>query len=103
MARKQVLVQLDDELLEKLDHEAKKAKKSRSALIRGAIRAWLDERWYEEAARLDREGYTKYPEGEHSPFGREWDDAILKATAEYLAEIDSGPWRAAEESPPYEP
>lgn len=82
MARKQVIVQLDDELVAQLDQAARSARVSRSELIRRMIAAWFDAR---RIARLDREyaeGYRRFPE-----------DAAL---GESLARL------AAENAPPYE-
>jgi metal-responsive CopG/Arc/MetJ family transcriptional regulator len=42
MARKQVLVQLDDELVERLDGAAEALHRNRSELIREALAAYLD-------------------------------------------------------------
>jgi predicted transcriptional regulator len=42
MARKQVLVQLDDALVTQLDHVADALDRSRSELIREALAAYLD-------------------------------------------------------------
>jgi metal-responsive CopG/Arc/MetJ family transcriptional regulator len=85
MARKQVLVQLDDELVTQLDREAKRSKISRSELIRHALNRWFEAR---EIARLERryeEGYRRMPE-----------------TAEELAVTEALARRAAEDWPPYE-
>lgn len=64
MTRTQTLVQLNEELLRRLDERAAQEGRSRSALIRDAIEAYL----YDEAkARIDREiieGYERIPETE---------------------------------------
>jgi metal-responsive CopG/Arc/MetJ family transcriptional regulator len=82
MARRQILVQLDDELIDALGEIAREEGLSRSELIRRAVRAWLEARreicWDREHA----EGYRRFPE-----------DAAL---AESLARI------AAENAPPYD-
>lgn len=64
ITRKQVLVQLSDELIEMLDHEAARRGVSRSALIRAAVEDHLqDETEAEKIARwLD--GYRRMPETE---------------------------------------
>lgn len=59
--RTQTLVQLNDELLRRLDERAAREGRSRSALIREAIEAHL---YDEEKARIDREiveGYERIP------------------------------------------
>lgn len=61
MARTQTLVQLSDDLLRRLDERAARQGRSRSALIRDAIEAYL---YDEEKARIDREiveGYERFP------------------------------------------
>jgi metal-responsive CopG/Arc/MetJ family transcriptional regulator len=61
MARTQTLVQLTEELLRRLDERAAREGRSRSALIRDAIEAYL---YDEEKARIDREiveGYERMP------------------------------------------
>lgn len=59
--RTQTLVQLNDELLRRLDERAAREGRSRSSLIREAIEAHL---YDEEKARIDREiveGYERVP------------------------------------------
>lgn len=62
MARRQVLVQLSDELLTHLDRQAQRRCVSRSQVIREAIKQYT----YDEAeAEIDRqivEGYTRIPQ-----------------------------------------
>ena len=61
MARREVLVQLDDEMVKQLDDLAKRSKVSRSELLRRAALIVLEA---DEMARADErliEGYTKYP------------------------------------------
>lgn len=61
MARTQTLVQLTGALLRRLDERAAREGRSRSALIRDAIEAYL---YDEEKARIDREiveGYERIP------------------------------------------
>jgi metal-responsive CopG/Arc/MetJ family transcriptional regulator len=60
--RTQTLVQLSRDLLQRLDERAAREGRSRSALIRDAIAAYL---YDEEEARIDREireGYERIPE-----------------------------------------
>ena len=66
MARREVLVQLDDDLVARLDKLAKRAEVSRSELLRRA--ALADKRLVE--------GYTKYPP----------DAALLDASGRLAAE-----------------
>lgn len=58
VARRQVLVQLDDELLSALDAEAGSTGSNRSRLIRLAVRTWLDDRADERAERLDEQEHA---------------------------------------------
>lgn len=61
VTRTQTLVQLNEELLRRLDERAAREGRSRSALIRDAIEAYL---YDEEKARIDREiieGYERIP------------------------------------------
>jgi metal-responsive CopG/Arc/MetJ family transcriptional regulator len=61
VARTQTLVQLTKDLLRQLDERAAREGRSRSALIRDAIEAYL---YDEEKARIDREiieGYERIP------------------------------------------
>lgn len=60
--RTQTLVQLSRDLLQRLDERAAREGRSRSALIRDAIDAYL---YDEEEAQIDREireGYERIPE-----------------------------------------
>lgn len=62
MARTQTLVQLSDELLAQLDARAARQDRSRSALIREALAAYLAE---DREAEIDRqivEAYTRQPQ-----------------------------------------
>lgn len=61
MPRREVLVQLDDDLVERLDQIAGRACISRSELLRRGALAVIEA---DELARADQrliEGYTKYP------------------------------------------
>ena len=61
VARIQTLVQLTSDLLRRLDERGAREGRSRSALIRDAIEAYLHD---EEKARIDREiveGYERIP------------------------------------------
>jgi metal-responsive CopG/Arc/MetJ family transcriptional regulator len=76
MARREVLVQLDDDLVARLDELAKRTSVSRSELLRRAALAVLQA---DERAQADErlvEGYTKYPP----------DPALLEASERLAAE-----------------
>lgn len=62
VTRKQVLVQLDDELVAALDLQAETSGISRSQLIRNAIAAHLRDLEWEEADRAAIEAYRRVPE-----------------------------------------
>lgn len=76
MARRQVLVQLDDALVERLDELAKRSDVSRSELLRRAALALLRADEWAQADKRLIEGYTKYPP----------DPALLEASEELAAE-----------------
>lgn len=81
--RTQTLVQLNDELLRRLDERAAKEGRSRSALIRDAIEAYLHD---EEKARIDREiieGYERIPTT---------DEELAWARANTRKMIEEEPW-----------
>jgi metal-responsive CopG/Arc/MetJ family transcriptional regulator len=62
VARRQVLVQLDDERLALLDERAARSGQSRSALVRAAVDAYLDA---DAEARIDAQvvaGYEARPQ-----------------------------------------
>ncbi len=78
VSRTQTLVQLSEDLLRRLDERAAREGRSRSALIRDAIEAYL---YDEENARIDREireGYERIPpsEADHRAAEREAREAI---------------------------
>ncbi len=64
MPRKQVLVQLDDELVAELDRQAAKEKLSRSELIRRAVAAHLRDLDWEEQDRITVEAYKRIPDSD---------------------------------------
>ncbi len=76
VARKQVLVQLDDELVAELDRRAKKEGASRSELIRRAIAAHLRDLDWEEKDQITVEAYRRIPEAPAE------DEAYLKIATE---------------------
>jgi len=81
VARKQVLVQLDDDLVEALDRAAEEAGLSRSELIRTAARALLESRVIarDEAALVA--AYRRRPQ-----------DPLLVETARRLAAETAPEW-----------
>lgn len=64
MARTQTLVQLTEALLQRLDERAAREGRSRSALIREAIEAYLHDEEEAEISRRIVEGYERIPETE---------------------------------------
>jgi hypothetical protein len=72
VARRQVIVQLDDELVKSLDRAAKKARINRSELLRRGAHMWLQVFAEEELERLEAEAYRRIPDGE------EWNDNIAE-------------------------
>ncbi len=76
MARREVLVQLDDALVAKLDEVAKRTEVSRSELLRrGALAVLQADEWARADERLIK-GYTKHPP----------DPALLEASRRLAAE-----------------
>jgi metal-responsive CopG/Arc/MetJ family transcriptional regulator len=61
MARKQVLVQLNDELLGQLDRAMDKSGQTRSQLVRAAIVDYLERFMEDDIDRQYVEAYTKHP------------------------------------------
>jgi metal-responsive CopG/Arc/MetJ family transcriptional regulator len=81
--RTQTLVQLSRVLLQRLDERAAREGRSRSALIRDAIDAYL---YDEEEARIDREireGYERIPET---------DEELAAAEREGREMVREEPW-----------
>jgi metal-responsive CopG/Arc/MetJ family transcriptional regulator len=64
VSRTQTLVQLNDELLRRLDERAAREGRSRSALIRDAIEAYLVDEERDEISRQIIAGYERIPETE---------------------------------------
>lgn len=62
MARKQVLVQLEDDLVERLDAIAARIQVSRSELIRRAAAAMIEADEYVQADKELIEAYRKWPQ-----------------------------------------
>lgn len=83
VGRTQTLVQLTTDLLRRLDERAAREGRSRSALIRDAIEAYL---YDEEKARIDREiveGYERIPPTE---------EEMAWAEAGVREDIEEDPW-----------
>jgi metal-responsive CopG/Arc/MetJ family transcriptional regulator len=59
MARKQTLVQLSDDLLDRLDRYSSRQRRSRSEVIREAVERYLAADREAEIDRLIVEGYTR--------------------------------------------
>jgi metal-responsive CopG/Arc/MetJ family transcriptional regulator len=76
MARKQVLVQLDDELVARLDEVAGRRGVSRSELLRRGALALLDAEEVREADEALQEAYRRVPQ----------DPAIVAAAARLASE-----------------
>ncbi len=81
MARREVLVQLDDELVARLDHLAKRTGVSRSELLRRGARAVLEADEWAQADKRLIEGYTNYPP-----------DPVLLETSRRLAAETAPEW-----------
>lgn len=81
MSRKQVIVQLDDELLSALDAEAERAGVSRSELLRRGARAVLEA---VELTRQERELVDAYRQRPQDP--------ALVESARRLAAETAPPW-----------
>ena len=81
--RTQTLVQLSRVLLQRLDERAAREGRSRSALIRDAIDAYL---YDEEKARIDREireGYERIPQT---------DEEVAWAESSAREAVEEEPW-----------
>jgi len=86
MARKQVIVQLDDDLIRELDAAAAAEGISRSEALRQGARKWLDDEWEREADRRYAESYREHPDG------WQWDDeyAAMARRGEKLVAGEDG-------------
>jgi metal-responsive CopG/Arc/MetJ family transcriptional regulator len=76
MARKQVLVQLDDDLVDRLDRLARREEVSRSELLRRGALAVLEADRLAEAERSLVEAYRRHPQ----------DPAVVEAARRLAAE-----------------
>lgn len=77
MTRTQTMVQLTEELINELDREAKRTGESRSAVIRSAISAYLEERAHVVGIRRYVDGYQANPPDTPD----EWGDLEVQADA----------------------
>lgn len=87
IARKQTLVQLSDELIAALDARAAREGKSRSALIREAVKGHLHDEVEAEIDRQIIEGYTRMPQTQEEV---EWAARMAAETLQRLDEEDGG-------------
>lgn len=81
MPRREVLVQLDDDLVARLDEIAERSSVSRSELLRRAAHAVIEADERAEADRRLVEGYSKYPP-----------DPLLLRASERLAAKTAPEW-----------
>ena len=81
VARRQVIVQLDDDLIKGLDRAARKVGVSRSELLRRGARALLDAMAEAEADRRLVESYRRLPQ-------EIW---IVEAGRRLAGQLDLGP------------
>lgn len=81
MARRQVIVQLDDRLVAELDKAAKQDGVSRSELLRGAALALLEARKIRRLERRLVDAYTQMPQ-----------DPVLVEAARRLASETAPDW-----------
>jgi metal-responsive CopG/Arc/MetJ family transcriptional regulator len=83
VTRTQTIVQLNEELLRRLDERAAREGRSRSALIRDAIEKYLYDEKRDEITRQIIEGYERIPETE---------EEIAIAEREAREAIREEPW-----------
>jgi metal-responsive CopG/Arc/MetJ family transcriptional regulator len=83
VSRTQTLVQLNDELLRRLDERAAREGRSRSALIRDAIEAYLADEGRDEVSRQIVAGYERIPQT---------DEDVATAEREAREAIRDEPW-----------
>lgn len=91
MARKQVLIQLSDDLLVALDRQAEQRSVSRSQVVREAIELYTHD---EREAEIDRqivEGYTRIPQ-EPDPLTEYFWAETMMALAEEERKAGHEPW-----------
>lgn len=69
--RKQVLVQLDDEMLAELDEVARELNVNRSEVVRRQLRRFLEYRRHERGHRQAAEAYRRMPETQEERLERD--------------------------------
>ncbi len=84
-ARKQVLMQLNEDLVSELDEWVAKTGRNRSDLAREALDDLLRKFRAADDHRRDVEGYTKYPQTDE-----EWDEQRFNDNMRALDEWDGG-------------
>ena len=60
---KTISITIDESLLERLDDAARSTRKTRSELLRLALREWLDDQRRRRLVTKDRAGYENHPVG----------------------------------------
>ncbi|MBA2331658.1 MAG: ribbon-helix-helix protein, CopG family [Actinobacteria bacterium] len=91
MARRQVLLQLSDELLVALDRQAERRRVSRSQVVREAVERYTHD---EREAEIDRnivEGYTRIPQ-EPDPISDFFTMENMRALDEEERKAGHDPW-----------
>lgn len=83
--RKQVLMQLTEDLVTELDEWVAKTGRNRSDLAREALSDLLSKFRAEDNHRRDVEGYTKFPQTDD-----EWDEQLFNDNMRALDEWDGG-------------
>jgi hypothetical protein len=84
VGRKQVIVQLDDELVRQLDQSAAADGISRSEALRRAARDYLEREWERAADRRYADSYREHPPG------WEWDDEYARMAGEATRSSSDG-------------
>jgi metal-responsive CopG/Arc/MetJ family transcriptional regulator len=95
VARAQTLVQLTDELVDRLDRRAAREGVSRSALIRELLADALDDPSHDEVSERIIEGYSRAPQAEErDQWGdlSEWNARNAARNLAALSEEEEQPW-----------
>jgi len=100
MARKQVIVQLSDQILADLDALAAKDGVSRSEVIRRAVTAHVRDRKWEEWDRISNEAYARIPD---DPELTAWQEAATREAFRRAEEEERAagfaPWEDSDDGP----
>ena len=100
MARRQVIVQLSDQILTDLNALAARDGVSRSEIIRQAVIAHIRDRTWEEWDRVSNEAYARMPE---DPEVTAWLEAAARTSFKRLDEDERtagfGPWEDSDDGP----